>query len=396
MYISSVDYKTMDVIILIWQLFTVTIGFFFFFRVKQLWLMSVTKLSAFLFLIFITAAWIIDFIGKYLETDNLEDWETSLKLTIPFLLILFLFTFNINRRRWVAKNQQKALNDTLKTLIVSNTAQTEFMGWVVHELRMPMTSIKGFADLIKAFSPDSELKNYAQNITKSSDHMLNMINNLLLLSQSKSSGLVISKSEVNLYITCEELISICIQLVPGDKSVKVGSSVNFNPELIFWTDELRIRQIVLNLVTNAIKFTDEGKVTISFDLKRKLTNEIIECYEDNLLENEINLLKKASEKTLFNSIGTFTISVSDTGYGIQPDYRTRIFQPFFRGKFSEDGQEDNNLDFDKRPEGVGLGLAIVKSIVDKFYGRILLDSAINEGSTFTVHIPIVYKEIEKE
>eukprot|EP01038_Epipyxis_sp_PR26KG_P004008 gene4008-5735_t len=230
----------------------------------------------------------------------------------------------------------------------SSKAKSEFISHVSHEIRTPLNAILGFAELMK----DKELQNtslkYLDHILQSGNNLLSMVNELLDYSKIEAGHLQLRNVETNL---CE-LLKDCanmFQQTARQKNLEFESQCQAGfPELCL-IDALRVRQIIYNLLGNAIKFTAQGKVAIA--------------------------LSYAFDQDVTNKISVF-IRVSDTGKGIEEDQQELIFDAFKQ----HEGQDTQKYG------GSGLGLAITKKIVQALNGEISLESKIGYGSSFTVSI----------
>ncbi|MDJ0574731.1 MAG: ATP-binding protein [Xenococcaceae cyanobacterium MO_234.B1] len=226
--------------------------------------------------------------------------------------------------------------------------KSEFLATMSHELRTPMNAILGFSQLLLRQYPEplsEQQQNLVQRIFNNGKNLLDMINEMLDFSKIEAGKLELKpqKFELNYLIklTVEELRSLAIQ-----KQLELITDINLtDPYLI--QDSNLIKRILINLLSNAIKFTESGKVTVK--------------------AGEIDGDKIA-------------ISVSDTGIGIAPEDRDKIFQAF--------RQADQT--FTRQHPGTGLGLAITQSLVKMMGGEISLDSNLGQGATFTVEIPRKY------
>ena len=226
--------------------------------------------------------------------------------------------------------------------------KSEFLATMSHELRTPMNAILGFSQLLLRQYPEplsEQQQNLVQRIFNNGKNLLDMINEMLDFSKIEAGKLELNpqKFELNYLIklTVEELRSLAIQ-----KQLELITDINLtDPYLI--QDSNLIKRILINLLSNAIKFTESGTVTVK--------------------AGEIDGNKIA-------------ISVSDTGIGIAPEDRDKIFQAF--------RQADQT--FTRQHSGTGLGLAITQSLVKMMGGEISLDSNLGQGATFTVEIPRKY------
>ncbi|WP_082106094.1 PAS domain S-box protein [Methanosarcina sp. 1.H.T.1A.1] len=227
----------------------------------------------------------------------------------------------------------------------ANRAKTTFIVNMSHELRTPLNAVIGFSDLLLSenFGPLNEKqKRYTENISNSGAHLLDVINNVLDISKLELGNIELYYETVNISGVIEE-----VQRVLYPISAEKNISIEYNIEQGLKTtiaDRVKLKQILYNILNNAIKFSSEGgKVNITAELK------------EDMIE----------------------ISVKDDGIGINEDDYERVFQPFV--------QIDESIS--KKYEGVGLGLALVKKFVELHGGKVWVKASPGKGSTFTFRIP---------
>lgn len=211
---------------------------------------------------------------------------------------------------------------------------------ITHDFKAPLGSIIGYADLLSRLTKDGRQRFYLDNMKTSSQHLLELVTNLLEFHR-----LDLHKAEIHRlpFHPVRLLEEICISFRPLTDEKGLELQCRLSPELAetYVCDPLRLRQIVTNLLSNAVKFTDSGRITLS---------------------------------ATYDS-GRLTLAVSDTGRGMDPADCERIFREFTR------------LPGAQGKEGFGLGLSIVRMLVQLLGGAIDVESALGKGSTFTVHIP---------
>jgi signal transduction histidine kinase/CheY-like chemotaxis protein/CHASE3 domain sensor protein len=270
-------------------------------------------------------------------------WIGSFSIFGTLLALLALFILS----RYIRKSNayQLALQESKKAAEDLVKAKEMFIANVSHELRTPMNAISGFAEQMLASRESNH--QHLQIIKSSSDHLLHLINDLLDYSKLQANKIELKKSH---FITIQVINDVVQMFKVQAHDMKVELSVNFAPQVpaALVGDAFRLKQVLINLLGNAIKFSPNGSVDISLDANTLNSNEV-------LLE----------------------ITVSDTGIGIDKDKLDSIFQDFT--------QED--ADISRKFGGTGLGLSIVKKLVDLHHGEIKVESVKNIGSTFKCTLP---------
>ncbi|MCR5301916.1 MAG: response regulator [Lachnospiraceae bacterium] len=227
-------------------------------------------------------------------------------------------------------------------------AKTKFLAGMSHEIRTPINSILGMNEMILRESRDPNIANYAGIINESGTMLLSLINDILDVSKIDNDMEEIISANYDPEKMFENLANILrTQAAKKDLTAKIGKPQNLPKYLC--GDEKRISQMVINLITNAVKYTEEGTVTFTG-----------ECFYEEATSGY-----------------TLCFYVSDTGIGIKKEDIDSIFDPFHR------------LDLKKNQsiQGTGLGLSIVKNLVEKMGGEVKVESVYGKGSTFSVRIP---------
>jgi signal transduction histidine kinase/ActR/RegA family two-component response regulator len=253
----------------------------------------------------------------------------------------------------ILKTHLIKIRDAEQKAIDSDKLKTAFLQNISHEIRTPMNSIIGFSGLLKdKNSTELEKVQYLDMIAKGSDQLLNIVNEVLDISLIETGNLRVNKQRLHLNNLMDDSYNLFKPIVKKDIAFTAEKGLP-DPLSIILTDTTKVRQVINNLLNNAIKFTDKGFIHFGYFLK----NNELEFY------------------------------VEDSGIGIDQAYHNKIFERFLKV-----GLENKRL-----YDGVGLGLAICKGNIDLLKGRIWLESKPDEGSRFYFTIPYErFKEEEGE
>lgn len=258
---------------------------------------------------------------------------------------------------------QEELIKQIEKLESAGHVKDTFIANVSHELRTPMNAILGFSELILQLNASDEVNGYARDIKNASNSLLAIINDLLDISKIESGKMELSVAPYflrYLFSDVESVVSIPVQ----NKGLEFRT--NINPELPsqFLGDIVRIRQILINIINNAVKFTKEGYVEFDATFEEGITSECSEDYKKCVGENNEDFV-------------TLVFKVKDTGIGIKPENLGKIFDKF--------QQVDSRVN--RGIEGTGLGLPLSKQFVEMMHGDLKVTSVYGEGTEFTVRIP---------
>jgi two-component system cell cycle sensor histidine kinase PleC len=245
------------------------------------------------------------------------------------------------------KEREAALEHAKIAAEAANRAKSQFLATVSHELRTPLNAIIGFAEIVQMqlFGPNAiqRYAGYAKDISESARHLLAVINDILDMSKIEAGRYELEKREA----AVADLVDACLKIMRGRASEGRVAVARDVPEGLpaVMVDPRAMKQILLNLIANAIKFTPEGgKLTVGAALE-----------ED----------------------GGLALKVGDTGIGIAPDELARVCEPFH--------QADATLA--RKHEGTGLGLSISRRLIEMHGGSLAIESAVGQGTTVTVRLP---------
>lgn len=274
------------------------------------------------------------------------------------LLDGLLLAFAISYRVRLLDQENQALNYTLenkvqertaelqqvnKDLLSANESKRQFLANIGHEIRTPMTSIIGFSDLMVSDNNNSNQNNdYARVINSSSHHLLSIVDDLLDMTKIEAKKLTYSFTQVNI---CDVINALIQSFAPQVKDKHLALNVEFHQSLphSITTDLVRLKQILINIISNAIKFTELGEINI--DVSR---------------EGD-----------------TVCICISDTGMGMDQEQLTRLFTPFEQG--------DNSVS--RRYGGTGLGMYISHQLALGLRGELTCNTTLGKGSSFYLTLP---------
>lgn len=300
---------------------------------------------------FVGTTLILVFMG--LSESRIVEEFFGLQLYVTFVTMyafagvtIFFVVSSIKRYQLEMEEKNEIAREALE-------AKSNFLANMSHEIRTPMNAIYGMAELLEERDFDRKEREYIATIKRSSENLLSIINEILDFSKVESGKMRIASDPYQFNSMIQDVITI-IEFRLKDKLIQL--ECNINPEIPreLIGDEVRIKQILINILNNAVKFTNQGTVTLT-----------------------INWRGGNPSDDQRGELGVLCISVKDTGIGISEDDLAKLFTAF--------GQI--NTKKNRNVEGTGLGLAICKELTDAMGGVIRVDSVLKQGSTFYVELP---------
>ena len=241
------------------------------------------------------------------------------------------------------------LNNAIKSAESAAKAKSLFLATMSHEIRTPLNAILGFSQLLQDESlPPAEASEYLRSIHYAGNALLSLINDILDLSKLDADQMIIQPEPTDLRELLFELEAVFTAKAKS-QGIELNTAVPDDLPILN-IDERRLRQVLLNIIGNAVKFTKQGSVSVSLTFFK-----------------------------LNDKRAALTIRIADTGCGISKDSLDKIFEPFVQDKSSYRGIRTEN--------GTGLGLSIAKRLIDCMKGSLTVDSTVGKGSVFTILLP---------
>jgi signal transduction histidine kinase/ActR/RegA family two-component response regulator len=289
---------------------------------------------------------------KYIQKQNLQQSKIVVVLFIVVFLILLLLLYTLfknNRFRKKINNELTIANQELK--IAKEKAEeasqlkTQFVSTISHELRTPLYGVIGITDMILDEHKELIGSPYLNSLKFSAKYLLSLVNDILQINKIEENKIILESIPFNVSDKINNILS-SLQFIANKNKNKLKCEIDpAIPEFLIG-DKLRLSQILMNLIGNALKFTKKGKVIVSADLVR--------------VDGKVNYIK---------------FKIKDNGVGIAKDDQDKIFEKFVQVDRKEEDYQ-----------GTGLGLSIVKKLVELFGSEIYLESKEGEGTTFTFTI----------
>ncbi len=286
-----------------------------------------------------------------------NDYELLLDIIFAFVSVSFILSTTMYIQFMLYKRQQKQLENAIQEAEKANSAKSSFLANMSHEIRTPINIIIGMNELVARDSHSEKIKEYVKKIKAASELLNSLVNNTLDMVKIESGKIEILSSEYNIVELLSE-IELYSRALCEKKNLKFSlDSQLINSDALIG-DALAIKQVLLNIINNAVKYTESGEVIL-----------------------------KASKSDASNGNTMLHFAISDTGRGIKKEDLNKIFESFARVESNKG----------KYIQGVGLGLSIVKQLLFEMNGEIKVQSSYGKGSTFFVNIPQlnVKKQSEK-
>lgn len=282
---------------------------------------------------------IIGFVTVFILSYDQIEHSIQVLFQILTLIIFPIYLFKL----MLMKNKAKELAE------MANRTKSEFLANMTHELRTPLNAIIGYSELVKDDAESAEHTEYIKDLDKiiiSSKHLLNMIDSILDISKIEAGKMDVYITDCNLPQVIDDIVAMSNQACIKNN---VTLNLNFDPMLtVIQTDENKLRQSILNVLSNAIKFTEDGVIDFSVKLFQK------------------------------NNNNWLSITISDTGIGMNNEQCSNVLSPFT--------QADNSST--RKYGGTGLGLSITKNFCDLLGGMIQIESQTGKGTTVILKFPI--------
>lgn len=289
------------------------------------------------------------------ETTGIKARLWGVVVTIIALLAVILAFWYVLSQGRQQQRMIALLNESDKRNREVADMKEQFLANMSHEIRTPMNSILGFTSLLRRTPLNVEQREYVQNIHSAGENLLALVNDILDLSKIEAGMMHLEEVRFSLHSLISSVGAMFIEKI---KEKRLGFEVNIDKEVpdILQGDAVRLTQIIVNIVSNAVKFTEEGKIAIA-----------------------VHLLKTSDTNA------SIQIVIADTGIGIAPEKQRTIFERF----------QQAEAETTRRFGGTGLGLAIVKQLVNLQNGKLYLKSELHKGTEFIIELDYKLPDMEQ-
>ncbi|WP_299891090.1 ATP-binding protein [uncultured Lacinutrix sp.] len=292
------------------------------------------------------------------KTNNTFDQLTTI-LSIALITILSLLTLSLYKNNNIRLKSNNILHKKNSELIVAmekaelaSRTKANFLSTVTHELRTPLYAVTGLTNMLLDEDPKPEQVQHLKSLKFSGDYLLTFINDILQINKIEANKVDIEPEVFNLRKKIANVIS-ALNNSALDNNIKLHLEYDEELPLNYNADQLKISQILINLIGNSIKFTKDGDIWVR--------------------------TKKINEK---NGVYNILFEVEDNGIGISKEKQEHMFESFSQG----------SIQINRKYGGTGLGLSIVKGLIDILKGKIYLKSELGKGTTFFFELPMKYTE----
>ena len=295
-----------------------------------------------------TGMFIDDFFAKLRQFEPIEVVSSIIGIIITDLFFIFLNTGRI-RQQEILEEQERSTDELMRIIEAkadearaATKSKSDFLASMSHEIRTPINSVLGMNEMILRETEEENTRKYAEDIQHAGNMLLSLVNNILDFSKIESGKMEIIPVKYDMGILISD-IKIIIANRAMQKGLKFSVKVAPDMPRVLYGDEIRIKQIITNILTNAVKYTETGSVNFNVDFD------------------------KADERSVL-----LKVSISDTGRGMKEDDLNKLFSPFERI------EELRN----RHIEGTGLGMSIVQQLLALMGTRLNVKSVYGKGSTF--------------
>ncbi len=283
-------------------------------------------------------------------------------LSVALITILSLLTLSLYKNNNIRLKTNNMLHKKNGELIIAkekaelaSKTKANFLSTVTHELRTPLYAVTGLSNMLLDENPKPEQVQHLKSLKFSGDYLLTFINDILQINKIEANKVDIEPESFNLKKKIQNIV-LALNNSALDNNVKIHSEYDIDLPENFIADQLKISQILINLIGNSIKFTKDGDIWIR-------------VYKIDIKDN----------------IYTLRFEVEDNGIGISQEKQDNMFESFSQG----------SIQINRKYGGTGLGLSIVKGLIDILKGKIYVKSELDKGTTFYFEIPLEYTSIEE-